>query len=36
MILKVVNDDYINSIEMLKTQEEQIKTMLKLMELDEK
>ena len=35
-ILKVVNDDYINSIEMLKTQEEQIKTMLKLMELDEK
>ena len=36
MVLKVVNDDYINSIEMLKTQEEQIKTMLKLMELDEK
>ena len=36
MILKVVNDDYINSIEMLKTQEEQIKAMLKLMELDEK
>ena len=36
MILKVVNDDYINSIEMLKTQEEQIKTMLKLMELEEK
>ena len=34
MILKVVNDDYINSIEMLKTQEEQIKTMLKLMEID--
>jgi len=33
-ILKVVNDDYINSIEMLKTQEEQIKTMLKLMEID--
>ena len=35
-ILKVVNDDYLNSIEMLKTQEEQIKTMLKLMELNEK
>jgi len=36
IILKVVNDDYINSIEMLKIQEEQIKAMLKLMDLNEK
>ena len=36
IILKVVNDDYLNSIEMLKIQEEQIKAMLKLMDLNEK
>ena len=36
IILKVVNDDYVNSIEMLKIQEEQIKAMLKLMDLNEK
>ena len=36
IILKVVNDDYLNSIEMLKTQEEQIKTMLQLIDLNEK
>ena len=35
IILKIVNDDYSNSIEMLKTQEEQIKTMLQLMNLNE-
>ena len=36
IILKVVNDDYLNSIEMLKTQEEQIKTMLQFIDLNEK
>ena len=36
LILKAVNEDYINNIEMLKTQEEQIKAMLKLMDLTEK
>ena len=36
IVLKIVNDDYLNSIEMLNAQEEQIKTMLKLMDLDEK
>ena len=35
LILKIVNDDYLNSIEMLKTQEDQIKAMLKLMDLNE-
>ena len=35
-VLKIVNDDYLNSIEMLNVQEEQIKTMLKLMDLNEK
>ena len=35
-VLKIVNDDYLNSIEMLNAQEEQIKTMLKLMDLNEK
>ena len=36
VVLKIVNDDYLNSIEMLNAQEEQIKTMLKLMDLNEK
>ena len=36
IILKAVNDDYLNSIEMLTKQEEQIKAMLKLMDLKEK
>ena len=36
IVLKIVNDDYLNSIEMLNAQEEQIKTMLKLMDLNEK
>ena len=35
-ILKDVNDDYANSIEMLRRQEEQIKNMLRFIEQDEK
>ena len=32
LVLKIVNDDYLNSIDMLKKQEEQIKNMLNLLE----
>ena len=35
-IFKDVNDDYLNSIEMLRRQEDQIKYMLKFLDLDEK
>ena len=35
-IIKDVNDDYLNSIEMLRRQEEQIKYMLRFIDLDEK
>ena len=35
-IMKDVNDDYLNSIEMLRRQEEQIKYMLRFIDLDEK
>ena len=34
-IFKDVNDDYLNSIEMLRRQEDQIKYMLKFLDLDE-